>query len=430
MVKTNTGRRWHRIAYAIASLCFFLGGGIVACSDTVRTDESRFIDREYQVVPPVWHPQENAILFRYIENGYSGPAFAVSTDGSRSETIVGADDTAKSSLSSDWSRLTYSREVKMNKQWNIFASDADGSNQSRLTDEETYDLAPVWSPDGSQIAFYSWRNNDGNLHLYAMSPDGSEQRYIAPVGNRNATPPSWSPDSNRIAFIVPRILEPEHRYRGTDLHVAVADGSSSYEVEEIIGFPAWSLDSNHLAFLKHFRSSNKVALYTIGADGSNPTEIYEFNDMFPTWYYEREANPHLAWSPDSTKILVSHRNLIAIVNTDDSDFQMLMRIELNQATELKASWSPDGSNIIVAVAPGVIYPDVREFSHDKSVALFAMDANGANRRILGWWRTEGVVRVEPGHNEPWLENLRWLEQAYDPPPARTPRAALNPTPQP
>ena len=412
MVKTNTGRRWHRIAYAIASLCFLLGGGIAACRDPVWITDGRFINYEGQLVTAEWHPQKNAILLKYIRNGFVGPAFAVSPDGSQSDAIIGVDNTDRTSLSPDWSRLIFSREVKYNEQWNIFASDADGSNQSRLTDEETYDIAPEWSPDGTQIAFYSRRNNDGNIHLYTMSPDGSEQRYIASTGGRSATHPSWSPNSNRIAFIVPRILEPDHQYRGTDLYVAVADGSSLYRVKEMIGFPAWSPDSNRIAFLKHLRASDKVALYTVGVGGSNLTRVYEFGNEFPTWYNIAEAKPSLDWSPDGTKILISHRNLIATVNTDGSDFQMLMRIRLSQSMQLRATWSPDGSKVIAVANPGTIsYPPFP----DKAVALFTMDPDGSNRRVIGWWLYEGGndLRVGPGHNEPWPEHLKGLEARYD-----------------
>ena len=37
----------------------------------------------------------------------------------------------------------------------IYVMDADGSNQTRLTNIPNYDSRPSWSPDGSRIAFYS-----------------------------------------------------------------------------------------------------------------------------------------------------------------------------------------------------------------------------------------------------------------------------------
>ena len=193
--------------------------------------------------------------------------------------------------------------------------------------------------------------------------------------------------------------------------MASADGSSLYRVERMIGFPTWSLDSNRIAFLKHLRPSDKVALYAVGIDGSNLTKVHEFGNEFLTWYKAGEAKPSLAWSPDGARILVSHRNLIATVNPGGSDFRTLMRLKRQDwDMQLRASWSPDGSKVIVASGAGtIVHPDFP----NKLVALFTMDPDGSDRRILGWWLFGGELRVAPGHNEPWPEHLKSLEARYD-----------------
>ena len=51
--------------------------------------------------------------------------------------------------------------------------DADGSNQTRLTNNPAFDGVPVWSAEGTKIAFAS--NRDGNFEVYVMDADGSNQ---------------------------------------------------------------------------------------------------------------------------------------------------------------------------------------------------------------------------------------------------------------
>ena len=48
----------------------------------------------------------------------------------------------------------------------------DGSGVTPLTNTRK-DRSPVWSPDGSKIAFGS--NRDGNDEIYVMNADGSGQ---------------------------------------------------------------------------------------------------------------------------------------------------------------------------------------------------------------------------------------------------------------
>lgn len=50
---------------------------------------------------------------------------------------------------------------------------ANGSNETRITNNNAEDWYPVWSPDGTKIAFYSKRDN--NEEIYVMDANGNNQ---------------------------------------------------------------------------------------------------------------------------------------------------------------------------------------------------------------------------------------------------------------
>ena len=67
---------------------------------------------------------------------------------------------------------------------------ADGSNQTNLTNHPSAESEPSWSPDGTRIVFGALR--DENYDLYVMDADGSNQVRIT---NNPAVEqePAWGP---------------------------------------------------------------------------------------------------------------------------------------------------------------------------------------------------------------------------------------------
>ena len=98
----------------------------------------------------------------------------------------------------------------------IYMMNADGTGQTRLTNDSAYDSFPAWSPDGSRIAFGADRG-EGRPNIYVMSADGVGQTGLTTDPAQDGVP-AWSPDGSKIAFL-------SNRDGNWDIYVMNADGT-------------------------------------------------------------------------------------------------------------------------------------------------------------------------------------------------------------
>lgn len=58
----------------------------------------------------------------------------------------------------------------------LYIANADGTEVTKLTDNQSVDASPRWAPDGSRIVFVSDR--DGDFSIYTMRPDGTDTQLL------------------------------------------------------------------------------------------------------------------------------------------------------------------------------------------------------------------------------------------------------------
>ena len=281
---------------------------------------------------------------------------------------------------SDCERIAFIKANYLsNENPDIYTACEDGSQVSRLTDDPASELMPSWSPDASQIAFATVRNNSSQIFI--MNKDGGGQKQIT-FDNSNDWP-VWLPDANFIAFRttdgnglwwwrlinlekneIQYLTEPSFdffyqkltwspdgkkiAYMSMEEQKARNDGSSQIHIRNIEGssdqsltdniwanvLPVWSPDGSQIAFLSEMHGQYGIfALYIINSDETGLRQLTE------PIYTDTGAN--YSWSPNGKTIAIGDANIGRIMIIDVASGNLAeLPVTGNSETSLWPVWQP------------------------------------------------------------------------------------------
>jgi len=157
----------------------------------------------------------------------------------------------------------------------IYVMNRDGSNLRKLTTSYGIDVSPVFSPEGSQIAFVSDRG--GSPQIYIMDSDGTRLRRLTFEGSYN-TSPVWSPDGKWIAFV-------GRKNSNNQIFMIKSDGSDLRQITDKGNNenPTFSPDGMFLAFDSDRDGGKGIYLMSINGERQKRITPKDIKAMNPEW---------------------------------------------------------------------------------------------------------------------------------------------------
>jgi len=271
---------------------------------------------------------------------------------------------------------------------------ADTRSVRALTEDDEGDYRPMWSPDGSRIAFTSTRT--GYRSIWVMNADGTGARELTPL-KADYGWPAWSPDGRSVVYA-------SNRTGNHEIYLQSIDGGPPRRltVSRVFnGQASFTPDGRGLFFESADRSGNPILKRADLASGRTEV-VANADDEFPTV------------SPDGQLVAVTsepeYDEEVPLYVLRAADGSRVFETRIFSSGHL-VTWTPDSGSIVAVVRekdrPGQNVfripldgsPPVRLTAFPETWRLYGCAIDPAGKRLL-------VVRVQDNSDVVAIKPLR------------------------
>ncbi len=187
--------------------------------------------------------------------------FKVSANGGEPKQITPLTPSYWHGVSPDGKTIVYCAE--RNGNYDVYAMNANGGEEKRLTDAPGLDDGPEYSPDGKYIYFNAFRN--GMMQIWRMYPDGSHQEQMTFDAH-----PNWfahlSPDGTKATIITYMEDQVQKHPFGKQVKIRLLDVATKkvtdltapfFGGQGTINVPSWSPDGKKFAYVVYEMMASK-----------------------------------------------------------------------------------------------------------------------------------------------------------------------------
>jgi Tol biopolymer transport system component len=180
------------------------GTGAVRIVPADGGEQQLVVEETAKIFTPRWSPSGDAIYY-FIDRGEANDLMKLAVDPRSGEprgepvAVLSGLQGTELSLADDGRRLLYTASSPRSHIWLVEPDEGDFPRTRQLTFGTVKDSSPQLSPGADRVVFVRSAGGASNLHLLDLDADGNEARQLT-FFDTDTWAPVWSPDGTEIAF--------------------------------------------------------------------------------------------------------------------------------------------------------------------------------------------------------------------------------------